>query len=292
PQLVNPWGIATTPTSPFWVSDNHAGVSTLYDSAGVKQALVVTIPTPAGGTPPSAPTGVIFNNTTDFQVGGAAAKFIFVGEDGVVSAWASGSDAVLMADNSASEAIYKGLAQGTSGGANYLYAADFHNGKIDVFDGTFKPATLAGSFSDPNIPAGFAPFNVANIGGQLYVTYAKQDEDKEDDVAGPGNGYVDIFDTAGNLVRRFASQGALNSPWAVTVAPSGFGPFGGALLIGNFGDGRINAYDPNTGAWLGALKDGKGNAISIEGLWALKFGNGGNGGDPFALYFTAGISGG
>jgi len=161
-----------------------------------------------------------------------------------------------------------------------------------VFDATFKTATLAGSFSDPNIPAGFAPFNVANIGGQLYVTYAKQDDDKEDDVAGPGNGYIDIFDTAGTLVRRFASQGTLNSPWAVAVAPSGFGPFGGALLIGNFGDGRINAYDPNTGAWLGALKDGKGNAIAIEGLWALKFGNGGNGGDPFALYFSAGISGG
>src|SRR5205085_6450151 len=183
PQLVNPWGIATTPTSPFWVSDNHAGVSTLYDSAGVKQALVVTIPTPAGGTPPSAPTGVIFNNTTDFQVGGAAAKFIFVGEDGVVSAWASGSDAVLMADNSASEAIYKGLAQGSSGGANYLYAADFLNGKIDVFDSTFKTATLAGSFTDPTFPSVFVPINVINFCSKITITYSNKDYIMEVDMS-------------------------------------------------------------------------------------------------------------
>jgi glucose/arabinose dehydrogenase/plastocyanin len=180
--LVNPWGIAFGPTTPFWISDNHAGLSTLYNSTGAIQALVVTIPPPAGAQPPSAPTGALFNNTTGFMVSGAPARFIFASEDGTITAWNSGNTAVLEVDNSGSDTIYKGLALASSGANNYLYAADFHNAKIDVFDSNFAPATLAGSFSDPTIPAGFAPFDIQAIGGNLYVTYAKQDDQKEDDV--------------------------------------------------------------------------------------------------------------
>lgn len=288
--LVNPWGIAFGPTSPFWISDNHAGLSTLYDSTGGVQTLVVTIPAPSGSTEPGAPTGILFNNTTNFILGGTPARFIFVTEDGTVAAWNSGTNAVLKADNSSAGAIYKGVTLANSHGTNRLYAADFHNGKIDVFDANFQEVNLTG-FADATIPAGFAPFNIRNIGGNLYVTYAKQDADAEDDIAGPGNGYVNVFDADGNLLRRFASTGSLNSPWGLAVAPPSFGAFGGALLVGNFGDGRINAFDPGTGASLGQLNDQRGNPISILGLWDLTFGNGAKGGDIDDLYFTAGIPG-
>ena len=293
PNLLNPWGIAFSATGPFWLSDNHSGLSTLYDSSGTPQTLVVSIPPPTGGTPPAAPTGIVLNNTTNFiAASNQAARFIFATEDGTISAWASGTNAVLKADNSAASAIYKGLALGKANGSNYLYAADFHNGKVDVFDGEFSPVTLAGGFVDPGIPAGFAPFNVQAIGTNLFVTYAKQDADKEDDVPGPGNGYVDIFDTSGNLVKRFASNGALDSPWGLALAPAGFGQFGGQLLIGNFGDGTINAFDPVSGVFLGQVKDFTGAPIAVPGLWALLFGNGGRGGDTNTLYFTAGIAAG
>jgi uncharacterized protein (TIGR03118 family) len=237
--LVNPWGIAFSPTGPFWISDNHSGLSTIYDSAGTPQALIVSIPTAAGGSPPAAPTGIVFNNTTNFFVTTNKAVFIFATEDGTIAAWSSGTNAVLEADNSATQTIYKGLALGQSGGASYLYATDFHNGKIDVFDANFKLVTLAGSFLDPGIPVGFAPFGIESFGTNLFVTYAKQDADKEDDVSAPGNGFVNVFDTSGNFVKRFASNGALNSPWGMTMAPANFGQLGGELLVGNFGDGRI-----------------------------------------------------
>src|SRR5437016_7471561 len=291
--LVNPWGIAFIATSPVWVSDNHSGLSTLYDSSGAPQSFIVAIPPPTGGTPPAGPTGIVFNNTTNFiVVSNSAARFIFSTEDGTISAWASGAIAVLKADNSASSAIYKGLALGSAKGSNYLYAADFHNGKVDVFDGNFNPVTLAGGFSDPGIPAGFAPFGIETIGSNVFVTYAKQDADAHDDVPGPGNGYVDIYDPSGSLVKRFASSGALDSPWGMTIAPAGFGRFAGHLLIGNFGDGTINAFDPVSGALVGTLTDTNGVPIAIEGLWGLKFGNGGNGGNTNTLYFTAGIAAG
>ena len=290
--LVNPWGIATSASSPFWVSDNHAGVSTLYDGNGTASALIVTIPPPSGGTPPAAPTGVVFNSSTNFQVSpGAAARFIFATEDGTIVGWNSGSSGIIKVDNSASSAIYKGLGIGASSGSNYLYAANFFAGTVDVFDQNYTQVTLPGNFLDPNLPAGFAPFNVQNIGGQLYVTYAKQDADKHDDVPGAGNGYVNIFDTSGNLVRRLISNGALNSPWGLAIAPTNFGPFAGALLVGNFGNGHINAFDPATGSQLGTLQDPQGNPIAIQGLWGLIVGNGGSGGDTRTIYFAAGIAG-
>jgi uncharacterized protein (TIGR03118 family) len=291
--LVNPWGIAISPTSLFWVSDNHAGVSTLYDGNGVASSLVVTIPPPSGGTPPAAPTGVVFNSSTNFQVSpGAVSRFIFATEDGTIVGWnSSSSNGVVKVDNSASSAIYKGLAIGSFGGSNYLYAANFFAGTIDVIDQNYGAATLPGSFLDPNLPPGFAPFNVQNFGGQLYVTYAKQDASKHDDVPGAGNGFVNIFDTSGNIVRRLISNGALNSPWGLVLAPTNFGAFSGALLVGNFGNGKINAFDPATGNLLGSLQDPAGNPIQIQGLWGLIFGNGVSGGDTRTLYFAAGIAG-
>ncbi len=291
--LVNPWGISFSASSPFWISDNGSGLSTLYNGAGQPQSLVVTIPPPAGGTPPAAPTGTVFNGTKGFPVGptNAPAHFIFVTEDGTVSGWAAGAAAVLKVDNSASGTVYKGLASGTNSGGTYLYATDFHNGKIDVFNTNWASATLAGAFADPTIPAGYAPFGIQNVNGQLFVTYALQDALKHDDANGPGHGYVDVFDTSGNLIERFASTNALNSPWGIVLAPAGFGAFGGDLLIANFGDGRINAYDPTTGSWLGYLYDSSGDAISVTGLWGIAFGNRGSGGDAHTLYFTAGIPG-
>jgi uncharacterized protein (TIGR03118 family) len=299
PNLLNPWGVAYAPTGPFWVSDNHAGVSTLYDGSGkpfpTPTALVVTIPPPPGSSDPAAPTGIVFNATADFVVTEGSTSgpslFIFSTEDGTLSGWSQAVDvanAILTVDNSASEAIYKGLALGTNQSGNFLFATDFHNGRIAVFDKNFAPATLTGSFADPNIPAGFAPFGIHNIGDLLYVTYAKQDEYKEDDERGPGNGYVDIFDTNGVLVQRFASQGTLNSPWGVARAPASFGQFGNALLVGNFGDGRINAFNANSAAFLGQLADTRGAPIVIDGLWALIFGNGANAGSTNTLFFTAG----
>ncbi|MHB8524243.1 MAG: TIGR03118 family protein [Limisphaerales bacterium] len=289
--LVNPWGIATSPTGPFWISDNHTGLSTLYNTTGTPMSLIVNIPPPAGGMPPAGPTGIIFNSTTNFiVVSNTAAKFIFATEDGTISAWSSGSNAVLKADRSATGAVYKGLTFGNSGGSNFLYAANFNAGTIDVFDASFALVTLPGSFADATIPAGFAPFTVQNLGGSnLYVTYAMQDAAKHDDVEGAGNGFVNVFDTSGHLVKRLVSHGPLDSPWGLTMAPAGFGQFGGALLVGNFGDGIVNAFDASTGALLGSLADPAGKPIAVMGMWGLKFGNGGSGGDTNTLYFTAGI---
>jgi uncharacterized protein (TIGR03118 family) len=298
PNLKNPWGISSGPTSPFWISDNHAGVVTLYNGNGqpfpVVSPLVVTVPPPSGGTPPSAPTGQVFNgNLASFKINGTAASFIFATEDGTISGWNSGSgtNAIRTVDNSASGAVYKGLAIGNNGTSDFLYAANFHAGTIDVFDSLFAPTTLAGNFTDPNLPSGFAPFNIQNLGGKLYVTYAKQDATEHDDVPGPGNGFVNVFDLNGNLFNRLISNGALNSPWGLALAPTNFGDFSNTLLVGNFGDGLINAFDPGTGAFLGQIQDAWRTPIVIKGLWGLKFGNGGNGGDSHTLYFTAGIPG-
>ncbi len=284
PNLVNPWGIASGPTTPFWIADNHTSKSSIYDGNGVQTRAAVILP--------GAPTGIVFNATTDFAVApGQPAKWLFATEDGTIAAWNSGAAAVTKVDLSALGTVYKGLALGSSGGKNYLYAANFSAGRVDVFDANFVPVALAGTFTDPNLPASFAPFNVQNVGGKLYVTYALPDAARHDDVSGPGNGYVSVFDTSGKLLQRLVSQGPLNSPWGIVLAPAGFGGFGGALLVGNFSDGRINAFNPATGAWLGAVQDGSGKALSIDGLWGLAFGNGNKAGDTHILYFTAGIAG-
>jgi len=227
---------------------------------------------------------VVFNGTTSF--GGA--PFIFSTEGGTIAAWPGQPSTTALVAAQVDGAIYKGLAIGTVGGQDLLYATDFHGGKIDVFDANFalKPP---GGFTDPNLPSGYAPFGIQNIGGNLYVTYAKQDADAEDDVAGPGNGFVDEFDANGNLIKRIASDNTLNSPWGLALAPSNFGPFSNDLLVGNFGDGTINAFDLNTDTFVGQLKGPDGNPLQIEGLWGLGFGNGANAGPTNLLYFTAGL---
>jgi uncharacterized protein (TIGR03118 family) len=318
PNLVNPWGITHTPTSPWWVSDNNAGVSTLYNGAGQpfptppNKPLVVTIPSPSaptGGTP----TGVVANPNTitrpnEFLVDGpgTAAHFIFATEDGTVAAWNSGSSAVIKADNSSNPsakkgAVYKGLALASTGGANFLYATNFRAGTIDVFDSSFHQVTLgsgaiSGTFADNHIPHSYAPFGIATINGNLFVTYAKQNAAKHDDVAGPRRGFVDEFNPNGQLIQRVATRGTLNSPWGLAVAPSSFGQFSGDLLVGNFGDGRINAFQFPSGnshefQFAGQLSDSKGQPITIDGLWGLDVGNDATAGSSKTLYFSAGIDG-
>jgi uncharacterized protein (TIGR03118 family) len=299
PNLVNAWGIAFNPNGFVWIAANGTGVSTLYDGNGNLQSLVVTIPPPAGGTPPSAPTGIVFNSSTDFEVSkdsvSGASAFIFATEDGTISGWSpkvDATNAILAVDNSAATgAVYKGLALAGNGTGHFLYATDFHNGKIDVFDSAFEPAVLSGSFADPLIPEGFAPFGIRNINGNLYVTYAKQDADRHDDVKGNGRGFVNVFDANGNLIRRFASRGILNSPWGLAVAPANFGEFSNRLLIGNFGDGKINAFDIATGKFLGALYRRDNVPITVNGLWGLDFGNGVEDFPTDVLFFTAGPNG-
>ncbi|HWC63217.1 MAG TPA: TIGR03118 family protein [Rhizomicrobium sp.] len=291
PSLVNPWGMATSGTSPWWISDNGTGLSTLYNgTTGVKSATVVTILPEAGGVPPSAPTGQVFNNTSGFVLSnGTKASFIFSTENGTIAGWngAAGSTAITMADLSSQGSVFKGLAIGSVGSANYLYATDFAHGSVQVFNTGFTPTTLGGGFTDPNLPSGYAPFGIQNLGGKIYVTYAEQG-DNGDEIDALGLGLVDVFDTGGNLISRVATGGTLDAPWGLAIAPSGFGAFSNDLLVGNFGDGTINAYDPDTFGYLGQLLDRDGNVISIDGLWALGTGNGGNSGNPNGLYFTAG----
>lgn len=301
PNLVNPWGNGFGAT-PFWTGNNGSGTSTLYDGTGTATALVVTIPQ-AGNAGTAGPvTGVIFNafssNTGAFTVAaGKPSSFIFCTEEGVIAGWngsASGTKASILFDNSKSGAVYKGCALGGTSAAPLLFAANFSAGKVDVYDGTLNlnSGAFANGFANAAIPAGFAPFNVQNIGGTVFVTYAKQDSQKKDDVAGLGNGYVATFDQSGNLIANLISQGPLNSPWGMAVAPASFGAFGGSLLVGNFGDGKINAFSASTGKPLGALNDVNGSGIAIPGLWSLNFGSGARSEDPGTLYFTAGIGGG
>lgn len=325
PNLVNPWGVSFTPTtSPFWISDNAMGLSSLYRATGVQASPPSPVPiappnlAPANFTP--APTGQVNNPTTGFVISNGpnsgAAAFIFATEEGTISGWSGtvnlANQSILKVDNSRSSptspigtgAVYKGLAMGTSGSNTFLYAANFRAATIDVFNSSFQQQLSGFSFTDPNpppVPAGtpaghgWAPFNVQMLNGHLYVTYALQNadpdptQDKHDDVAGPGHGFVDEFDTAGNFIARIATDGVLDSPWGLAIAPAGFGTFAGDLLVGNFGDGKIDAFDPNGGGLLGTLQDGNGQPIDIPGLWALTLGNSGAGVDPNAIYFTAGL---
>jgi uncharacterized protein (TIGR03118 family) len=287
PGLVNAWGLATAPSGPIWISDNNAGLSTIYSKSGMTLIPPVTIPapdSPAGGTP----TGIVFNSTTDFMIwnnkAGQASKFIFATEDGTIAAWGGGKAATIVADHSKDNAVYKGLALTKNGSSNFLYATNFRAATIDVFDGNFNRVSGM-HFLDPAIPAGFSPFNISNINGMLYVTYAKQNAEKHDDVAGHGNGFVSIFRPDGSLVKRFASRGTLNSPWGIVEARIGFwNDSTNVILVGNFGDGRINAFDTQ-GQFLGQLSD-EGRPISIDGLWSLA--NNLPTASPDQLFFTAG----
>lgn len=285
PNLVNAWGLASSSSSPIWVSDNGADVATLYNgTTGQPVPLVVSI---AGG----APTGTVFNDTSDFSVasGGKSgpARFIFASENGTISGWNPSVDGThSIAGHTDANAVYKGLAIGSVGSANFLYATNFRAGVVEMLDAHYS---VVGTFTDPNVPAGFAPFGIQNIGGSLYVTFAKQDAAKHDDVAGRGNGFVDVFDTSGNLRQRLASGGALNSPWGLAIAPASWGRVAGDLLVGNFGNGAINVFDPVSGDWRGDLKSATtGEPLRIDGLWGLRVGNGGQGGDPNAVLFSAG----
>jgi uncharacterized protein (TIGR03118 family) len=299
--LINPWGLSLGADGLFRVSDNGTGLSTVYDAHGDPHPTTVEIPLPPGDTadPHASPTGNVRNTTADFVISehgrSAPASVIFATEDGTLVAWNPEVDrhhAVIAADNSAGGAVYKALTLGSNSQGNFLYATNFHNGTVDVFDGSFHQVQLAGSFTDPDLPAGFAPFGIKNINGTIFVTYAKQlAPDNHDDQAGPGNGFIDEFDTSGNLIGRFASQGALNSPHGMAVAPDNFGVFSNALLVGNFGDGRINAFDLNTGKFLGQLSDADGRPLTNVGIWGMTFGNGAGGTHPNTLYFAAGING-
>jgi uncharacterized protein (TIGR03118 family) len=294
PNLVNPWGLYTSSGSPFWVNDAGTGLATVYSSNGAVSATKPAIPPSAKGATPAPVTGGVFNATGGFLIQTKAPNFIFVTTQGTVSGYVgsiSTATAELMVDNSSKGAVYYGLAISatTTSATPMLYAANFFSGGVDVFDTNYNPVTLPGTpFVDPAVPAGYAPFNIWNLGGQLYVMWAKQNSAKTGWVNGAGLGAVSIFNLNGGLVQHVATGGPLNAPWGVAIAPATFGAFANDLLVGNFGDGTINAFNPTTGAALGALADQNGNTISISGLWALLLGNGGSGGDANAIYFTAG----
>jgi len=306
PNLKNPWGISHSATSPWWVSDNNGNVATLYDGNGTRfppppaGPLVVNIPAPGamtGGTP----TGNVFNGTGGFVVSdgskSGSSLFIFATEDGTIVGWSpavSFTQAIIAVDNSKvptpqNGAVYKGLALAQSEAGQTLYAANFRAGTVDVFDSSFNAVHRAGAFKDSKVPAGFAPFGIQSIGDRIYVTYAKQKPDKHDDLSGPGNGFVDVFSTEGKLLERLIRHGKLNSPWGLTVAPNNFGEFSGDLLVGNFGDGHVNAYDRRSGEFEGTLRKSNGSAIEIQGLWGIAFGNGQTAGPKNSLFFAAGI---
>jgi uncharacterized protein (TIGR03118 family) len=287
PDLVNAWGLVSGPTTPWWVSDNGTQKSTLYrGSDGQKQGLVVAV---AGG-----PTGTVFNSTSGFvlPVGGTKALFLFDSEDGKVRAWngAQGTTAVVVADRSNVDASYKGLALADTASGPRLFAADFHNQRIDVFNSSFGLVPNSG-FVDPSLHKRFSPFNVQVIGSRVFVSYAKLDAAGEDEDAGQGRGFVDVYDLSGNLLGGIDGHGQLNAPWGMAVAPASFGTFAGDLLVGNFGDGRINAYketSPNHFVHDGQLRGADNRPLEIDGLWALQFGQGGNNAPAGTLFFTAG----
>jgi uncharacterized protein (TIGR03118 family) len=290
PSLVNGWGIAASSTSPWWVSDNGTGLSTLYTGAGAKIALTVTVA--------NDPTGTVFNGTTGFVVKSVdgtksgAARFLFAGEKGTILGWnpaVAPTTAVVGTDRSSVGAVYKGLAIM----GNRIFAADFHNGRVDVFDDAFQLVSTPGAFRDRSIKKGFAPFGIQAIGDRIFVTFAKQDKARHDEIAGRGAGYVDAFDANGKLVARVGKRtprGPPNAPWGVALASSSFGSFGGDVLVGNFGDGKISAFAEVGGRFVykGQLRDGSGKIISIDGLWGIGFGNGAASGATDTLYFAAG----
>jgi uncharacterized protein (TIGR03118 family) len=305
--LINPWGVAYSPASPFWISDNGTGLTSIENVTGSTVTLnaipAVTIATATPGGDMAAPTGQVFNafaTSNAFTLSnGSPATFLFATEDGTISGWnkAAGTQSIIAVNESADPAdgsealglgaVYKGLAIAQTDHGPMLYAANFRHGTVDMFDQNFDQVK---SFTDHHLPDGYAPFNVQVLGDKLFVTFALQDDTKHDDVAGKGNGFVDEFDLEGHLLHRVASAGPLNSPWGLAIAPSSFGSFAGDLLVGNFGDGTIDAFDPNHhDAFVGKLTDASGKPIAIPDLWELIPGNGGSAGDPNTIYFTAGV---
>jgi uncharacterized protein (TIGR03118 family) len=304
--LVNPWGVSFSSGSPFWISENGQGLASVDSLPPNGNAIrlnahdPVTVPSPtAGGT--SAPTGQVFNSTPGFVLGdGLPATFMFATEDGTIAGWnpGLGDTAELKVDNSSNTAegdpmlgvgaVYKGLALGTLNNQPVLYAANFRHGTVTMFDQNFNQI---GSFTDPNVPPGYAPFNVQVLNDKLYVTFALQDDMKHDDVKGDGHGFVDVFNADGTSPVRIASMDTLDSPWGMAIAPASFGNIAGDLLVGNFGDGKINVFNQNTDTFIGQLTGPNGDTISIDGLWTITPGNGGSAGNPNNLYFTAGING-
>jgi uncharacterized protein (TIGR03118 family) len=300
PNLKNPWGLAFGPTTPLWVADNGTSVATLY---GVSPGGATATPVPAVFTLPpsdSSPTGQVFNPTSGFvlrsKAGMGPALFIFSSEGGQIIAWSPAADPVVngkataQVKFSSKTAVFKGLAIDTTRFGTFLYATDFHNGRVDVFNSRFHLVHLPGAFRDRQLPPGYAPFGIRAINGLIYVTYAKQDADRHDDVAGPGHGFIDVFTPGGFMLERLVSRGALNSPWGLEVAPRGFGPFGGKLLVGNFGNGRIHAYSLFSGRFDGTLRTQQHMPITIDGLWALQVGTATTGGTGTVL-FSAGLNG-
>jgi uncharacterized protein (TIGR03118 family) len=298
PNLVNPWGLSRGTTTPWWASDNGTGLATLYNGAGVAQSLVVTIPTGDPNlSPTGTPTGTVVNIGSGFALAPSApARFLFVTEDGTISGWnpAVNPTAAVIMVNTHSASVFKGVALASvktpSGSeATFLYAADFRNARIQVYDSTFQQVSMIGNaFRDDRVPHGYAPFNVQNIGGNLYVTFAHQDATRSDEVDGAGLGFVDVFSPSGRLLRRLQHGDWLNAPWGVAMAPGDFGIYSHDLLVGQFGSGQIAVYDPATGRFLDLLRDASNNPIAIDGLWSLSFGSGGTSGSATSLYFTAG----
>ncbi len=313
PDLSTPWGIASSATGPFWVCNGATGLASVYNASSTGFSVDSTVAViPPQYRPASARgddytrticTGIVFNGTSGFRIPAgspqAPASYILAGEGGTLSGWSgtlNSANGRMMVDHSAAGAVYMGLALvPTTTPTPQLYAPNFRTGTVDVYDSNWNPVAMpAGAFADAAIPYGFAPFNIEYLSGKLYVTYAKQNTSPAigiSDVPGAGNGYVDVYDVSGKLLQHLISQGPLNSPWGVAIAPANFGAYGGALLVGNSGDGLIHAFDPASGALLGTLQDRNGNNIQIPGLHALQVGNGANGGDPTALYFTAGPAG-
>jgi uncharacterized protein (TIGR03118 family) len=325
PNLLNPWGLVHGPTTPWWISNNAGGTSTLYNNSGLNPANPAQTPPPVlppvtivalnapGGTPgngvkipnapgqpaPGSPTAVLYNgSTTDFLLApGKPAVFIFATEDGTIQGWNSGvnaTTAIIEVDNSQvpnkdNGAVYKGATIAEIGGSEYILAANFRSGRIDVFDSTFKPVNIPGElFREDEIPRGFAPFNVQGIGPNIYVTFAQQDSAKHDPVGGAGLGFVVVFDGHGKNIAHLEHGDWLNAPWGVVEAPADFGEFSHALLIGNFRGGTIAAFNPRTGRFMGNVLNADGSTVNIDGLWALAFGNGGASGPGSTLFFTAG----
>jgi uncharacterized protein (TIGR03118 family) len=296
--LINPWGIALASNGFFWINDNGTGVATTYKPNGVTNSLTVTIPPSASNAGAANPTGIVRNNTSVFKVTQNAnsqpSSFIFVSEDGAISGWNSALDptnAIIAVDNGASNAIYKGATLATvnpplsGAGPNVLYVTNFHAGKVEMYDGNFARLDTNLTFVDPTLPAGYAPFGIQTVNNHIYVSYALQDANAEDDVAGPGNGYIDVYTSTGAFVKRLVSNANLNSPWGMALGPSNFGGFNGGLFVGNFGDGKINVYNPTTGVLLGTLKQIDGTPLQFDGLWALYFNT------TTHLVFTAGLGG-